>query len=85
MTWNHRVIHNTLSYEHQGETITEEKYYIGEVYYNEDNKITSYGEAFAPQGETLEGLKADIARHLKACDLPVLHEVDLDNKLTPIS
>jgi hypothetical protein len=77
MTWNHRVIHKTETYE----GFTEEKYYIGEVYYDESGNVTSYGEAFSPQGGNLEELKQDIERHLKACDHPVLHENELDKQI----
>ena len=62
--WNHRVV------KHQDNHAI--WYQIHEVYYTDDKPIGITQDAIAPLGETLEELKEELARMLKACDTPIL-------------
>ncbi|MCA1782025.1 MAG: hypothetical protein LC679_07580 [Intrasporangiaceae bacterium] len=72
MNWNHRVMRKTHD---TGEVA----YSIREVFYESDGedagKIIGWtADAMDPHGETLDELRADLARMLAACDRAVLDE-----------
>ena len=68
--WNHRVMKRANEH---GETW----YEIHEVFYDHgqgesEPRLSWTEEAIAPVGETLEELKTELERMLRACDAPVL-------------
>lgn len=69
MTWNHRVMRRTNEH---GETW----YDIHEVYYETDpcgvEKLSWTEDAIAPMGETVDELREELERMLRALDKPVL-------------
>lgn len=68
-TWNHRVIH------HKGEY--GEWYAIHEVHYEDDRVISMTIDDICPNGCTVEELREELGRMLRACDAPVL-EYDME-------
>lgn len=64
MTWNHRVM------EKDGE------YTIREVYCGEDGELEMFTGPIGPYGETLDELKADLVRMMRATLQPILTESD---------
>jgi hypothetical protein len=68
MSWNHRVCKET--------THGEVSYSIREVFYTDAGAVSLYSfDPDAPYGETLDELRADMARMTAAVEKPVL---DLD-------
>lgn len=66
MTWNHRVVKETL--DDGGDWLT-----IREVYYNDDGGITGYTEdAVSLSSETVEGLRWTLQRMLESLDKEIL-------------
>jgi hypothetical protein len=64
--WNHRVVRRAWA---SGEVTHE----VHEVYYRRDGSICgATSDPVAPSGETLDELRADLARMASACDAPVL-------------
>ena len=71
--WNHRVMKST----HGEETI----YTIREVYYDHDGSIEGWtADAVAPQGETPEELREELARMIACTAQGVLYEAVLEEK-----
>lgn len=74
MTWNYRIIKTTFD--------TEDRYAIHEVYYDTDgNPALHTVEPAAPQGDTLDELRADFDNYRKAFDAPVLTGHDFTHML----
>ena len=68
MSWNYRIVKNG-----------KKGYYIKEVYYNEDNgKIEAFSEITEPYGETIDDLKKDLEKMVKAFEKPV---IELENEI----
>ncbi len=66
--WNHRVMHKL-------ESDGSHSYTIHEVYYDVDGAVTGWTEnGIAPYGETLEELRSDLKRMVKALSKPVLED-----------
>lgn len=63
--WNYRVIKRRDGY-HE----------IREVYYDSNDKPTSWIDATPVTGDDMEEIKADLASRLKATTRPVLTETD---------
>ena len=74
MTWNHRVLKRVYS---PGEKCEETHYQIYEVYYNEEGKPTSCTmEPDYPTGESINELREDLERMIKALEHPILNYED---------
>lgn len=72
--WNYRVVHK------EGD---EDSYTIGEIYYDDAGRVTTWlvDERGIPAfGETLEELADDLELMLAACELPVLEEAELPDQ-----
>lgn len=71
MNWNYRVIQCDFT---MGDVV-EHTFAIHEVYY-EDDIVTAWGGA-EPLGDTIEGLRSDLAHMAEALDKPVLQAADM--------
>jgi hypothetical protein len=79
MHWNHRVIEKKLSYEADGDIVTESYFELVEVYYDEEtNKPMARCEPHIT-GDTIEELQQTVARFEEALKQPVLTEADFPN------
>ncbi|MGN6206020.1 hypothetical protein [Humibacter sp.] len=67
--WNYRVV--------QSEKGGELAFDVCEVYYTTDGTPVLWSDAVAPHGETLEGLRADLAHFAQALERPVVAEAEL--------
>jgi hypothetical protein len=69
-TWNYRVFKNTSETDHV-------YYAVHEVYYSDDGTMNGRTEsAVWPTGQTVEELRSDIMRMLKALEQPVMETTD---------
>lgn len=76
MTWNYRIIHQTLG--------TDDWYAVHEVFYDQTGRITDWTAcAVAPAGETLEELQESFALYQQAFSRPVLEWAELETGTTP--
>lgn len=65
MSWNYRIVKTAFE---QGD-----RYAIHEVYYDANGNPTSHTvEPACPLGDTLEELRAEMERYLKAMDRPII-------------
>lgn len=70
MTWEYRLVKRV--YHNELLNINESIIRIEEVYYDEKDKIHSYGEAPIPYGETVEEVREILKCMQKALDKPVI-------------
>ena len=71
--WNYRVVRRRR--------VSHDECSVHEVYYDDAGDISSWTEnPIIPAGETLEELKEDFSKQLRALELPVLDYDDLDRK-----
>lgn len=82
--WNHRVIKRETTYRRgESDEITEIAFGIVEAYYDDAGKLNGYTEDdIAPYGETLEELRENLQRMLKALDKEVLDDKSLSEQST---
>jgi hypothetical protein len=69
LSWNYRVVKRTYK---RPIGPVEEVYQVHEAYYLGDNKPFITVDSVAAQGDTVEELRGDLERMLKALDKPVL-------------
>jgi tRNA C32,U32 (ribose-2'-O)-methylase TrmJ len=64
--WNYRVMRHT-------DAVGRTHYAIHEAYYNDVGEVTAWtNEPSAPFGETIEELREELERMLRALDYPVI-------------
>lgn len=72
--WNHRVVREVVTY---NITETEENHSIYEVYYDDEGSPNGWcRRTHSPYGYSLEDLRGELERMLRALDKPVLEIVD---------
>jgi hypothetical protein len=72
MSWNYRVVREVAD--------DEDVFTVREVFYDDDGKPEYWSDACSPQGETHDGLRADLGYMLMALEQPVVEMDDLPNR-----
>lgn len=76
MSWNYRVIKRIERHHHGNEPV----YTINTVYYDDQGQVTKWSdEPTWPVGETVEELKGDCEKFLRAFTLPVLAQSERED------
>lgn len=88
--WGYRVLRQVTDWREwfkdkgglpEGHPETEDTLAIHTVWYDGQGKIHAFSEdPHYPQGETLEELRADVARYTSAMEDPILNYADLPDK-----
>lgn len=76
MSWNYRVIKRIERHHHGNEPV----YTINTVFYDEGGRVKQWSDEPAwPVGDTVEELKSDCEKFLRAFELPVLAQSERED------